>query len=62
MPFKTNQRIVGHGSMSARRCDIAFSVGRPKFSQDPTDNVSFHGIGLDDDLFDMGAFAAPKRA
>jgi hypothetical protein len=48
--------------MSAKRRDVAFSVGRPKFSQDPTESVRFHGIGLDDDLFDLGAFAAPKRA
>jgi hypothetical protein len=39
-----------------------FSVGRSKFPGEPTEKVRFHGINLDDDLFDMGAFAALEHA
>jgi len=42
--------------------DAAISIGRPKFSLEPTENVRLHGISLDGDFFNMGTFPALKYA
>jgi hypothetical protein len=42
--------------------DADISIGRPKFSVKPTENVRLHGIGLDDDFFNMGTFTALECA
>jgi hypothetical protein len=42
--------------------DAAISIGRPKFSLEPTENVRLHAIGLDGDFFNMGTFPALKYA
>jgi hypothetical protein len=60
------KKIAGsgeHGSTSLPNCvDAAFSIGRPKFSLEPTENVRLHGIGIDGDYFNMGTFTALKCA
>jgi hypothetical protein len=42
--------------------DAAISIGRPKFSLEPTENVRLHGIDLDEDFFYMGTSTALKCA
>jgi hypothetical protein len=47
---------------SLNRGDAAISIGRPKFSLEPTENARLHGIDLDEDFFYMGTSIALKCA
>ena len=42
--------------------DAAISIGRPKFSLEPTENVRLHGIDLDEDFLYMRTSTALKCA
>jgi hypothetical protein len=47
---------------SLNRGDAAISIGRPKFSLEPTENVRLHGIDLDEDFLYMGTSTALECA